>query len=387
MSFTIWAIETERVDSAKEDVKKLTKTDVRYFETSLEKLELIEFVDEKIDLIIIENDDTTVLQELIYFFREFNQLLEFIPIIVVTDFSVYKEINSWENTGIIDFIDKSDTPEKLLYKIKHCYDIISRTEEMRNENYNYRTELRDNYKQLEYEKKKSEQLLLNILPEETSRELMIHGSAKPQFYKKVSVLFTDFKGFTMTCENMTPEQIVRELDIYFSKFDEITERHFGEKIKTIGDAYMCAGGIPMRNNSNPVDLVLVGLQMQEYMNDSNKRKIEMGETPWHLRVGIHTGKLIAGVIGKKKFAYDIWGDAVNTASRMESSGEPDKVNISGVTYEYVKHLFNCTYRGKVYAKNKGDIDMYFVDGIKPEFSENEDGITPNELFKSEIALL
>lgn len=387
MSFTIWSIESDRINNIQDTIGRFINLDVRCIETTSEKLELIEFVDEKIDLIIVEGVDKLVIQELIYFFREFNQLLEFIPIIVITSFDIYKEINTWENIGIVDFVDSSASDEMLLYTIKHCADIVKKTEEVSKENYNYRTELKDNYKQLEYEKKRSEQLLMNILPEETSRELMIHGSAKPQSYKRVTVLFTDFKGFTMTCENYSPEEIVRELDIYFSKFDEITEKHFGEKIKTIGDAYMCAGGIPMRNNSNAVDMVLVGLQMQLYMRESNIRKIAAGENPWHLRVGIHTGKLIAGVIGKKKFAYDIWGDAVNTASRMESSGEQDKVNISGVTYEYVKHLFNCTYRGKVYAKNKGDIDMYFVDGIKPEFSENGDGITPNELFIAEITLL
>lgn len=388
MEFTIWAIQCDKVKSLGDKVIELIPdSSIKIIETSAEKLDLIEYVDERIDVIIIEGNDVNELKNLIYFFREFNQLLEFIPILLYTDFETFSEVSKAQNVGIIDLIGASYSDVENSYKIKHAIDIILRTKELRAENYSYRTELRDNYKQLEFEKKRSEQLLLNILPEETSRELMIHGFAKPQFYKRVTVLFTDFKGFTTTCEKMTPEEIVKELDFFFSKFDELSERHYAEKIKTIGDAYMCAGGIPMRNNSNPVDMVLVGLEMQAFMSDTNRERIMRGDDPWLLRVGIHTGKLIAGVIGKKKFAYDIWGDAVNTASRMESSGEPGMVNVSGETYKYIRHLFDCEYRGKVYAKNKGEIDMYFVKRIKPEFSKDEQGIKPNEQFIWELAQL
>ncbi len=250
-----------------------------------------------------------------------------------------------------------------------------------------RDEIEKQKQQIEIEKMKSEELLKNILPEETSRELIIHGEAKTQFYKKVSVLFSDFQGFTTACENMHPQEIVRELDKHFTKFEEICETLYVEKIKTIGDAYMCAGGIPMRNNSNPVDVVLVGLGILRYMNYINVDKQLNGLRTWDVRVGIHTGSLIAGVIGKKKFAYDIWGDTVNTASRMETSGEANKLNISGDTYEFVKHFFNCEYRGKIEAKNKGLIDMYFVLGIKPELSEKGEGILPNKEFISEYSKL
>lgn len=386
--YKIWAINSETVHSVKAKLQEIiNNAEIFLIETGDEKLELIEYVDERVDLIYIEGTEAQSLKELIYFFREFNQLLEFVPIVLHTDFETFKDVSKADNVGILDFVKQEATETEICFRIKHALDLMYKTKELRAENYKYRTELKDNYKQLEYQKKRSEQLLLNILPEETSRELMIHGSAKPQYYKRVSVLFTDFKGFTMTCEKLTPEDVVKELDFFFSMFDEISERHYAEKIKTIGDAYMCAGGIPMRNNSNPVDMVLIGLEMQAFMAATNKEREARGDIQWYLRVGIHTGKLIAGVIGKKKFAYDIWGDAVNTASRMESSGEPGMVNVSGETYRHIKHLFECEHRGKVYAKNKGDIDMYFVKRIKPEFSKDETGIVPNEQFVWELAQL
>jgi adenylate cyclase len=217
---------------------------------------------------------------------------------------------------------------------------------------------------IENEKDRSDKLLLNILPYETAEELKQKGSASPKEYEMVSVLFTDFKGFTSIAENMTPEQLVEELDHCFLEFDLIIDKYNIEKIKTIGDSYMCAGGIPLPNSTNPVDVVLAALEIQAYMDRLKLERLAKGKEVWELRLGIHTGKVVAGVIGKNKFAYDIWGDTVNVASRMESSGAPGKVNISGTTYELVKDLFNCTYRGKIQAKNKGEIDMYFVDSIK-----------------------
>jgi adenylate cyclase len=217
---------------------------------------------------------------------------------------------------------------------------------------------------IENEKDRSDKLLLNILPYETAEELKQKGSASPKEYEMVSVLFTDFKGFTSIAENMTAEQLVAELDHCFLEFDLIIDKYNIEKIKTIGDSYMCAGGIPIANTSNPVDVVLAALEIQAYMDRLKSDRLASGKESWELRLGVHTGKVVAGVIGKNKFAYDIWGDTVNVASRMESSGAPGKVNISGTTYELVKDLFNCTYRGRIQAKNKGEIDMYFVDSLK-----------------------
>lgn len=225
-------------------------------------------------------------------------------------------------------------------------------------NYMY---VRKTKKIIENEKDRSDRLLLNILPFETAEELKEKGSATPKQYSMVSVLFTDFKGFTTIAEKLTPEQLVEELNHCFLEFDLIIDKHNLEKIKTIGDSYMCAGGIPVANTTNPIDVVRAGLEIQEYMNRLKSERYANGQECWELRVGIHTGKVIAGVVGKNKFAYDIWGDAVNVASRMESSGAPGKVNISGDTYELVKDIFTCEYRGKVKAKNKGEIDMYFVE--------------------------
>ena len=221
--------------------------------------------------------------------------------------------------------------------------------------------VRKTKKIIEDEKDRSEKLLLNILPFETAEELKQKGSATPKQYEMVSVLFTDFKGFTTIAEKLTAEQLVAELNQCFLQFDHIIDKHNLEKIKTIGDAYMCAGGIPVANTTNPADVVKAGLEIKAYMDRIKAEREANGQDYWELRIGIHTGKVIAGVVGKNKFAYDIWGDAVNTASRMESSGEPGKVNISGDTFELVKDQFNCVYRGKIKAKNKGDIDMYFVE--------------------------
>jgi adenylate cyclase len=221
--------------------------------------------------------------------------------------------------------------------------------------------VRKTKKIIEDEKDRSDKLLLNILPFETAEELKEKGYATPKHYELVSVLFTDFKGFTTIAEKLSPEELVRELNKCFFEFDKIIDKHNLEKIKTIGDAYMCAGGIPVANTSNPVDIVRAGLEIKEYMEKLKSERESNGQDYWELRIGIHTGKVIAGVVGKNKFAYDIWGDAVNTASRMESSGAPGQVNISGDTYNLVKNHFKCSPRGKVHAKNKGDIDMYFVE--------------------------
>jgi class 3 adenylate cyclase/tetratricopeptide (TPR) repeat protein len=225
---------------------------------------------------------------------------------------------------------------------------------------NFRNKVRIN-KLLDSQKAKIETLLLNILPASVAKELEKNGQAAPRFYDSVSVLFTDFKDFTRIADTMTPREIVDELNDFFTAFDDITERHGLEKIKTIGDAYMCAGGIPVENETHPVDIIRAAIDIVDYMAMKNVIRKEQGKNPWNLRVGIHTGPIAAGVVGKRKYAYDIWGSSVNIASRMESNGEPGKINISSATYELVKDKFKCTYRGKISAKNIGEIDMYFVE--------------------------
>jgi class 3 adenylate cyclase len=214
---------------------------------------------------------------------------------------------------------------------------------------------------LAFEKQKSDNLLMNILPHDTAEELKHTGSAKSRSFNMVTVMFTDFKNFTTASETMHPENLVNEIHSYFSAFDQVMSKYNIEKIKTIGDSYMCAGGLPEVNTTNPIDVVKAALAIQHYMLQLKKQKEAANELFFECRLGIHTGPVIAGIVGTKKFAYDIWGDTVNIASRMESSGEVGKVNISGSTYELVKDHFKCTYRGKISAKNKGDVDMYFVE--------------------------
>ncbi|TAE07946.1 MAG: adenylate/guanylate cyclase domain-containing protein [Bacteroidetes bacterium] len=216
---------------------------------------------------------------------------------------------------------------------------------------------------IEAEKQKSETLLHNILPEEVAQELKEKGVATPKHYELITVLFTDFKGFTNIAEKISPTEVIENLNTCFFAFDNICDKYGLEKIKTIGDSYMCAGGLPTANTTNPVDVVKAGLEMQDFMAKWIAEKQASGEEVWELRLGIHSGEAVAGVVGKNKFAYDIWGDTVNLASRMESSGEVGKVNISETTYNLVKHVFQCTHRGAIQAKNKGEIEMYFVESV------------------------
>ncbi|MEY4110798.1 MAG: hypothetical protein RLZZ46_1153 [Bacteroidota bacterium] len=211
------------------------------------------------------------------------------------------------------------------------------------------------------EKERSDNLLLNILPAEVAEELKSKGSADAQQVDEVTVLFTDFKGFTQLSEKLSPKELVSEINECFSAFDHIMEKFGVEKIKTIGDAYMAAGGLPSANNTHAEDVVRAALEIQAYMHQHKAKKIAADELFFEIRIGVHTGPVVAGIVGVKKFQYDIWGDTVNTASRMESSGEVGKVNVSGSTYERIKNDFKCSYRGKIQAKGKGEIDMYFVE--------------------------
>lgn len=236
--------------------------------------------------------------------------------------------------------------------------------------------------ELQREKEVTEELLANLLPKDTVTQLKNKGKASSQKFDLVTVLFSDIEGFTKIAEQMNPEQLIDDLDNFFFHFDSVVEKYNIEKIKTIGDAYMCAGGIPYKNRTNPVEVVLAAIEMQDYMRQLKHKDINI----WDLRIGIHTGAVIAGVVGHKKLSYDIWGDTVNTASRMESSGEAGKINISGHTYELVKEFFVCEYRGRMPVKYKGDVDMYFVKGLRPELSVDLK-VIPNKKFFIQLQLL
>lgn len=267
-----------------------------------------------------------------WFYNQYGRLIDFPPEFVI--------MTRWSSLSALFLI--------ILGITAYHYSVVTKTE-----------------RDLETEHQRSEQLLLNILPEETARELKDKGSAEARLIDQVTVLFTDFKGFTAMSEKLTPGELVRDLDECFSAFDRICEQHGIEKIKTIGDAYMAAGGLPAPTATHAQDAVRTALDMAEFMAGMKARKIAAGLPFFELRIGLHTGPVVAGIVGIRKFQYDIWGDTVNTASRMESSGEVGRVNISEATHELVKDDFRCAFRGEVEAKGKGRLGMYFVAGNAP----------------------
>ena len=241
-------------------------------------------------------------------------------------------------------------------------------------------------KLLQVEKDKSEKILLNILPESSVKELKSKGKVTAKAFTTVSVLFTDVVGFTKISESMSPTRLVKKLDVMFKKFDEIIINNRLEKIKTIGDAYMCAGGVPEKNSTNPIDTCLAAVQIQAYMAKLKFDALANHEDYWEIRLGINTGPLTAGVIGTQRLAYDIWGSTVNEAQRMEMLGEPGKVMVSGSTFAYIEPYFECEFKGKVQTKGKGLMDMYVVHRIKPELSINNEGLVPNDRFNKIVNL-
>ncbi len=213
------------------------------------------------------------------------------------------------------------------------------------------------------ERDRSEQLLLNILPKETAQELKTKGRVRAKRFDAVTVLFTDFKGFTKYAENIDPEKLVQSLDFYFVRFDEIIDKYGLEKIKTVGDAYMCASGLPFPVSDHAERVVNAALEMRDLV-DAVKADPEAEHIRFDVRIGINSGPVVAGVVGIKKFAYDIWGDTVNIASRMEGASEAGRINVAEGTYGLISDSFDCTYRGSIAVKNRGKLKMYFVNGPK-----------------------
>lgn len=210
------------------------------------------------------------------------------------------------------------------------------------------------------EKAKADELLLNILPAETAEELKKTGKTIPKLFDSVSVLFTDFKNFTKMSEELNAKELVEEIHYYYCEFDKIISQNNIEKIKTIGDSYMAVAGLPGESNTHSIDTIKAAQQIISFINIEKKKRELLQKPFFEIRIGIHSGPVIAGIVGTKKFAYDVWGDTVNIASRMESSCIPGQINVSGSTYNLAKDYFQFNYRGKIQAKNKGEIDMYFV---------------------------
>lgn len=235
-------------------------------------------------------------------------------------------------------------------------------------------ELEQRHQQVEKQKQVSESLLLNILPGEVADELRAKGMVSPKYFEDVTILFTDFVGFTLSTEKLAAEELVERLHDYFTAFDQIVTRYGVEKMKTIGDSYMCISGLPTRNPAHPVDMVLAAFEMLHAVEERARRD---GAVEWKVRIGIHTGPVIAGVVGINKFAFDIWGDTVNYSSRMESSGAPNRINLSERTYSRVKDFLACEPRGKVLTKDKREVEMYFASGILPSLLDGSGQAPPS----------
>ena len=249
-----------------------------------------------------------------------------------------------------------------------------------------RNKLVDQQKLLQIEKDKTEKWLNNTLPAEAVRELKQRGKVRAQSFKTVSVLFTDVVGFSKISERTTPNRLVNKLDVLFRKFDEIIESNNLEKIKTIGDAYMCACGVPTENSTNPIDACIAAIQIQDYMSKLKFEALANYKEYWEIRLGINTGPVTAGIIGNLRLAYDIWGSTVNLAQQMEMLGKAGNVAISGNTFHYIEPYFEGEYIGKVTTKTNTQVDIYCVHRIKPELSINGEGLVPNSRFGEIISL-
>lgn len=298
-----------------------------------------------------------------------------IPVIFITALvSIQDKLNAF-GVGGVDYITKPFQAEEVLARVSTHLRIQELQRDLQERNILLQEEiverkklheaLERNMADLEREKQKTDTLLLNILPQEIAEELKHTNKVEPKYFESVSVMFTDFVGFTKIAEKLTPRELIAALDQYFSFFDTVVEKYQLEKLKTIGDSYMCAGGVPVPNTTHAVDVVMAALDMQAFfVRQQQQMRLQRDLCCFDMRIGINSGPLMAGVVGKKKFVYDVWGDTVNLAARLESSGESGKVNISRHTYELVKEYFECEYRGKITAKNKGEIDMYFVHAVK-----------------------
>jgi adenylate cyclase len=248
-------------------------------------------------------------------------------------------------------------------------------------------ELSEARREAELERARSDRLLLNILPRVVAEELRANEQVVPRYHESVTIMFADFEGFSRLTEQIEPKSLIEQLDQFFSAFDAIAERHRLEKLKTIGDAYMCVGGLPEPNRTHDVDACLAALSMIEFMRRTNLQRDKLHLPRWDLRIGIHSGPVMAGVVGKSKFIYDVWGDAVNIAARLEAAGGTGRINVSDTVHRRVRPLMEFEPRGAVEVKNKAPISMHFLTRIKPEFSRDTEGLRPNEAFHHECERL
>lgn len=256
------------------------------------------------------------------------------------------------------------------------------------EKHRLETIIRDRNEKLVAQKERAEQLAAKLSPvKAASKSEKPKARSQAEKFERVSVLFADIQDFTKQTEGIDPEALLDELDQFYLHFDDVIDRYRIEKIKTIGDAYMCAGGLPIRNRTNPIDVIFAALEMQKYLRGLKEKSKDKNYSYWNMRIGIHTGPVVAEITGRKKISYDIWGDTVNIASRMESSSEPNQITISASTYELVKEFFDCEPNGELPVKYKGSIGMYKVIGLKEKFRAEGSELAPNEQFNTKFALI
>jgi class 3 adenylate cyclase/CheY-like chemotaxis protein len=284
-----------------------------------------------------------------------------IPVIMISALDQINSVVRCIETGAEDYLNKPFDPVLLRARIGACLE----KKRLRDEQKRKHAELEVAIGEAENQRRESESLLRNILPAQIAEELRGRGQVEPRYFEDVTILFSDFVGFTHATENLAAEDLVNLLHCYFTAFDKIVGRYGLEKLKTIGDSYMLVGGLPERNPSHPVDAVMAAFEMVRAVEE-----LSTEEAPWRVRIGIHTGPVIAGVVGIKKFAFDIWGESVNFSSRMESSGAPNRVNMSARTYSRVKDFFECEARGQVATKEGKPYDMYFAKGILPKLLDD-----------------
>jgi class 3 adenylate cyclase/DNA-binding response OmpR family regulator len=234
---------------------------------------------------------------------------------------------------------------------------------------------------------KTQDLLYRVFPRQIADELANAGQSQPRHFDAVTVLFTDFVGFTRVAETMAPQQLIDGLEEYFRRFDALTAKCHMEKLKTIGDAYVAAGGVPVANATHHLDAALLAMAIRECVAEAAREWEGTAMPSFAIRIGLHTGPLVAGVVGEQRFTYDLWGDTVNTASRMESGGEAGRINISDATFRLVEPFFECSPRGSIAVKNRTAVEMHFLERLRPEFSADPAGLTPNERFHEARAQL
>ena len=315
-----------------------------------------------IDLVLLDvlmpgMDGIEVLQRI-----KASDTLKSIPVIMISALDEIERVVQCIESGAEDYLSKPFNPVLLRARIG----VTLERKRLRDEEVHQQAEMKATLAELAQERKNAHDLLLNILPEKVALDLQ-QGHSAPMYFEDCTICFTDFVGFTLSTENMAAELVVEELHTFFTAFDMVMERYGLEKLKTIGDSYMFASGLPKRHPANPVNAVLAALELMRETQVLGERVDAPG---WKLRIGLHTGPVIAGVVGIRKFAFDIWGDSVNFASRMESSGAPNCVNISERTYSRVKDFFVCEPRGKVMTKDKREVDMYFVRGVQPNLVQD-----------------